>query len=130
MLIYGKDEKLLLCHGLSHSEFRCRCKLKECRATLVNELLIRSYVRFRVSVDTMLAINSGYRCPRHNMKVGGVLKSRHMSGEAIDISYQSLKSKYIPEQVMDMLTSSGFSYVKFYSEFDFFHCDVRPVFNN
>lgn len=33
-----------------------------------------------------IVVNSGYRCPRHNMAVGGVTNSQHMKGEAADIT--------------------------------------------
>ena len=31
-------------------------------------------------------VNSGYRCPNHNLTVGGVKNSQHMKGEAADIT--------------------------------------------
>ena len=33
-----------------------------------------------------IVVNSGYRCPRHNLAVGGVTNSQHMKGEAADIT--------------------------------------------
>lgn len=32
-----------------------------------------------------IRVNSGYRCPKHNLKVGGAVGSQHMKGEAADI---------------------------------------------
>lgn len=129
MLIYKKSARLLLTNGLSHNEFKCKCNFKECRATLVNEMLLKAYGRFRTDVDIMLNIRSGYRCPRHNLNEGGVEKSRHPSGEAIDISYASLKADFPYQEIIDKLRSAGFTYVQWYADMEFFHCDVRPVYN-
>lgn len=32
-----------------------------------------------------IVVNSGYRCPKHNLAVGGVVNSQHMKGEAADL---------------------------------------------
>lgn len=32
-----------------------------------------------------ISVNSGYRCPKHNLAVGGVKNSQHMKGEAADV---------------------------------------------
>ena len=34
-------------------------------------------------------VNSGYRCPKHNLAVGGATQSQHMNGEAADIAPMS-----------------------------------------
>lgn len=131
MIIYNKSDNLLICHGLSNREFRCKCKHEECRATFVNELLIRSYERFRIEVAVPLHISSGYRCPRHNASkaVGGAARSRHPSGEAVDIGFATLKDKYDFMEVIALLKDSGFTYVQWYADLEFFHCDVRPIYN-
>lgn len=33
-----------------------------------------------------IRVNSGYRCPKHNLAVGGATGSQHMKGEASDIT--------------------------------------------
>ena len=33
-----------------------------------------------------IVVNSGFRCPIHNVAVGGVANSQHMKGEAVDIT--------------------------------------------
>ena len=38
-----------------------------------------------------ITVNSGYRCPLHNSKVGGVANSQHMRGEAADVSCEDNK---------------------------------------
>lgn len=33
-----------------------------------------------------IRVNSGYRCPKHNLAVGGASRSQHLLGEAADIA--------------------------------------------
>ena len=39
----------------------------------------------REQLGKPIYVNSGYRCPRHNLKVGGAVNSQHLKGEAADI---------------------------------------------
>tara|TARA_R110000772_G_scaffold67579_2_gene150042 strand:+ start:13646 stop:13960 length:315 start_codon:yes stop_codon:yes gene_type:complete len=39
----------------------------------------------REVVDSPIAINSAYRCPSHNKRIGGVTSSQHLLGKASDI---------------------------------------------
>lgn len=39
----------------------------------------------RERLGKAIRVNSGYRCPRHNLKVGGAVGSQHMKGEAADV---------------------------------------------
>jgi len=48
---------------------------------LVQEVLDPARERLRLPI----VVNSGYRCPKHNLVVGGVRGSQHMKGEAADI---------------------------------------------
>ena len=39
----------------------------------------------RMTINAPIRVNSGYRCPRVNLGVGGSSKSQHMVGQAADI---------------------------------------------
>ena len=39
----------------------------------------------RERLGKAIRVNSGYRCPKHNLKVGGAVGSQHMKGEAADV---------------------------------------------
>ena len=39
----------------------------------------------RERLGKAIRVNSGYRCAKHNLKVGGVAGSQHMKGEAADV---------------------------------------------
>ena len=38
-----------------------------------------------------IKVNSGYRCPKHNLAIGGAIGSQHMKGEAADIAPAGLR---------------------------------------
>ena len=69
-------------------EFECRCcgstgspQVGENIEALVENVL--DPVRERYGKP--IYVNSGYRCHRHNVAVGGVANSQHMKGEAADL---------------------------------------------
>lgn len=53
-----------------------------------------------------IKINSGYRSPEHNFKVGGSLKSQHLLGKAADIVVIGLEPYQVAE-VIEGLISNG-----------------------
>ena len=63
-------------------------------AKLLNALEI-----LRSQVHTPIAIVSGYRCPSHNRAVGGAGGSKHLTGEAADISVEG----YAPAQLAQIV---------------------------
>ena len=68
-------------------EFRCKCcgDLPENARPNVVALVDNLLDAVRDIFGGAIKVNSGYRCPRHNAKVGGVKNSQHLSGEAADI---------------------------------------------
>jgi hypothetical protein len=84
----------------------------------VNEYL----ERMRAEMNRPLRITSGYRCERVNRKVGGVGNSMHLTGEAIDIAYNS-----IPDALMlvDAGISAGFTRIGLGG--GFIHFDLKPT---
>jgi len=71
------------------NEFNCRCR--RCRmppeAVQNIEALVDNVLDpARERLGRPIMVNSGYRCPIHNRKVGGVANSQHLKGEAADIT--------------------------------------------
>lgn len=68
-------------------EFACKCcgqlppSVRENIVALVDNVLDPARQKYGGPV----LVNSGYRCPKHNALVGGVVNSQHMKGEAADI---------------------------------------------
>lgn len=78
------------------SEFRCKDGsvipdniLPNLVELAENLQVLRDYLGFPIQ------INSGYRSPAYNAKIGGAKFSQHIQGKAADISC----AKYTPEQV-------------------------------
>lgn len=68
-------------------EFVCKCcgqlppSMKANIVALVDNVLDPAREQFGGPV----VVNSGYRCQKHNLEVGGVANSQHLRGEAADI---------------------------------------------
>jgi len=69
-------------------EFTCNC----CGKGKVDPLLIAKLEVLRSLLgDKPIIITSGYRCEKHNRKVGGASGSQHLKGKAADIVVRGLK---------------------------------------
>ncbi len=64
------------------SEFAC----KHCGENKIDQRVIDMAQIIRDELGVPVKVNSGYRCPEHNKKVGGVKGSRHTLGHAADLS--------------------------------------------
>lgn len=87
---------------------------------LANQLQI---IRNRVNVP--IKINSAYRSPEHNAKIGGVKTSQHLLGKAADIVIEG----YTPDETADLieeLIASGDILQGGLGRYDSFtHYDIR-----
>ncbi len=120
--ILPKEKNGKICYGLTLEEFKCKCSVESCRATIISNDLIKAYKKFRHLIGKKMTISSGYRCPYHNQKIGGTALSRHTAGEAIDISKKSM-NHLSDEEIDHAAKMSGFTFVKQYKAF--VHLDVR-----
>lgn len=77
-------------------EFNCKDN-SETPAELIPNLqeLANNLQILRDFLGTSLHINSGYRSPAYNKKIGGAKFSQHLLGKAADIS----SNKFTPEQI-------------------------------
>jgi hypothetical protein len=78
--------------------------------------------RARAHANIPFTINSGYRTPSHNKKVGGVADSSHVKGYAVDISAKTGREKYI---IVDSLIKAGFTRIGIAKTF--VHADNDPT---
>tara|TARA_R110000824_G_scaffold100184_1_gene238198 strand:+ start:7261 stop:7653 length:393 start_codon:yes stop_codon:yes gene_type:complete len=83
--------------NFSPSEFQCKC----CK-TIGNEHTARHLAwelqRIRDLVGP-LKINSAYRCPKHNKKVGGAFQSLHLESMAADL----VSAEVTPDKLQDTI---------------------------
>ena len=71
------------------SEFACPC----CGEAEMDGEFMRKLVNLRLAAKMPLIINSGYRCPEHNDRVGGASNSPHMEGVAADIRVKGAEAR-------------------------------------
>jgi len=73
-------------------------------------------------INRPIYINSGYRCPEENQRVGGVPGSYHLLGMAVDIHVQD----FLLSDLLLYAKELGFNGIGFYEKGNFLHLDVRP----
>lgn len=79
-----KGKVIQLSKNFKSTEFDCHGK-GCCDETLIDEELVNWLQKIRDHFGVSVNINSGFRCPIHNPKVGGSPSSHHMRGMAADI---------------------------------------------
>jgi hypothetical protein len=93
MLIFEKGVHAHIDEYLDQYEIDCGCFDQKCTFTLLSESTRKSFHKLRSEAKCPLHINSAYRCINHNSIEGGKLKSRHLVGFALDISFPPWLSK-------------------------------------
>lgn len=73
-----------LSENFDSSEFKCKCcgGLPE---NGMNPKLIELLQAIREKIGKSITVISGYRCEKHNHKVGGAKHSQHVLGNAADV---------------------------------------------
>jgi len=75
-----------------------------------------------------IKINSGYRSPQHNAKIGGAKNSQHLTGKAVDIRVDGMTPKQLFD-IIETLQNKGkmdIGGLKAYNSF--VHYDIRGNF--
>lgn len=87
------------------SEFKCKCGKCTMPTNCPPDELIDILVSIREHYGKPVHINSGYRCPEHNAKVGGAPASRHRYGDAVDFRVSGVPTsevhRYVKENFFD-----------------------------
>ena len=101
------------------SEFACPC----CRRVMLHPKLLVKLIELRKIIEKPVYITSGYRCPKYNQKVGGVVNSYHCIGLAADIKVKDINLI----NLLEICENIGFGGIGFYEKKNFLHLDVRPT---
>ncbi|WP_127143319.1 YcbK family protein [Pelagibacterium montanilacus] len=97
-----------------------------CRGTgaiLVHEEALDRLQALREKIGKPMIVNSAYRSPEHNRKVGGAPRSKHPEGHAYDISM----ANHDPVQFEKEANALGFLGIGHYPNSNFMHIDLGPV---
>ena len=89
-----------LTKNFSKSEFECNDG-SEMPQEVFDNVEVHAYnlQTIRDFFDSSVTINSAYRSPSYNEKVGGATKSQHLTGNATDITIKG----YSPDVVADII---------------------------
>lgn len=115
--VYRKGEDVWLSDNFHLREFECPGD--EESTTLVCPDHVNKLQLFREQIKKPILINSAYRYPAYNARIGGASRSRHMIGDATDIVVPGMK----PKEVADVAERFGFDGVGRYPTFT--HLDSR-----
>ena len=83
--------------------------------------LVEILQKVRNHFKSAVTINSGYRTPTYNKKIGGATYSQHTYGTACDIKVKGIKPKAVAQYVETLMPNTGG--IGIYSNFT--HVDVR-----
>ncbi len=75
-------------------EFECPCGQCDGGAERMDYDLLKMLDQAREEARIPFVINSAYRCPEHNARVGGVRDSAHTLGMAADIATLSSRARF------------------------------------
>ena len=107
-------------------EFECRDKTDIPLDVFHNILeLAEQMQKIRDLVGESITVNSGFRSPDYNKKIGGASKSQHLLGKACDFTVKGLTPYQVADQLEDLM--QGGSLINGgLGEYDTFtHYDIR-----
>ena len=81
----------------------------------------------RAEIQRPIRINSGYRSPAYNQKVGGVHDSQHVLGKAADIVVNGLTPKELAQKIETLIRSGRMKQGGLGIYDTFVHYDIRGV---
>ena len=109
-------------------EFHCKC-LESCDGPSPRPDRVRHLAwtlqRVRDEVGLPIRINSGYRCPAHNMSVGGATHSKHVEGFAADIEVAGIEARDVADKVEKLMESGAIPNGGLGRYRSFTHIDIR-----
>lgn len=84
------------------SEFECPC----CQDNKIKPEFVERLDAARFLAGVPFGVESGYRCPKHNLNVGGEQNSAHLTGYAADIRTAGSQRK---SAIVKALITVGFT---------------------
>lgn len=76
------------------AEFHCKCSRTHDEQLIDDQLLIKLDLAREIA-GVPFIITSGYRCPKHNYEVGGIVHSAHLTGKAADIKVKGSSNRFL-----------------------------------
>jgi len=93
-----------LTKNFTKKEFDSKCGREMPENVLENIKKLAENVQIiRDEIGKPIKINSGYRSPEHNKKIGGVSNSQHVLGCASDLSVNGMTSKDLHKVILKLI---------------------------
>lgn len=112
-------------------EFYCKCKGEFCEGPSPNPASTRHLAwvaqRIRQEVRAPITVNSGYRCPAWNKKVGGSAHSFHVQGMAADIACSTVSAEDLADIVEKLIENGDIPNGGLGRYSTFVHYDIRET---
>ena len=96
--------------NFSLKEFQCKGSCSDCDNCEMPQQVYENIIKLSQQLQLLrdytgrpITINSAYRSPEHNTKVGGSQTSQHLLGKAADITIQSLKPAEVYRIIEDLI---------------------------
>jgi uncharacterized protein YcbK (DUF882 family) len=117
-----------LTENFNLEEFACKDGSGFPNNVLINisELAINLQV-LRDHIGKSIKINSGYRSPKHNAKIGGVKNSQHVQGKASDLVVEGMKPKELANAIEVLISQGKMKQGGIGVYPNFTHYDIRGV---
>ncbi|GAG02549.1 unnamed protein product [marine sediment metagenome] len=119
MDMLNKINNIIIATHFKLSEFACPC----CNLVMLHPKLLAKLVELRNTLEKPVYITSGYRCPKYNHQIGGVLNSYHRIGLATDIKVKDINLITL----LEVCENIDFAGIGLYEKKNFLHLDVRPT---
>ena len=115
-----------LAANFSKSEFDCRDGSAMPKEVLANvkELATNLQV-IRDEIGVSIKVNSGYRSPAYNKRIGGVSKSQHLVGKASDLRARGMTPKELHKVILTLIKDGKISEGGVGLYRTFVHYDIR-----
>lgn len=117
-----------LTKNFSLSEFNCKDGTAVPTKYICNVTELAKQLQvLRDEVDQPIDIESGYRTPTHNKKVGGAKNSQHLYGTAADIKVRNMTPKEVVTKIEEMILQGKLKNGGLGLYASWVHYDIGPV---
>ena len=90
--------------NFSKSEFESKDGAEMPSDVLENVKVVAEQLQvLRDVLNIPIKINSAYRSPSHNKKIGGVRNSQHITGKAVDIVAKGITTNYLAFKINELI---------------------------
>tara|TARA_R100000654_G_scaffold73234_1_gene105823 strand:+ start:4622 stop:5002 length:381 start_codon:yes stop_codon:yes gene_type:complete len=92
--------------NFSKSEFESKCGRDMPEEVYHNVVKVANQLQYlRDYLNKPIKVNSAYRSPEHNAKIGGVPKSQHLLGKAADIVVKDMPTDVLYQYIEDAISN-------------------------